>query len=536
MIRRGIGVQSFVSAGGGTDADAQAVITAIESTGVTLTATQKTACNTLVTDLKGYGIWSKMKAVYGFLGGTGGAHKWNWKDPRDLDAAFRLVFSGGWTFSNTGALPNGVNAYADTKLNPSLNLSISSAHISKYNRNNDLVSDKTDGVAQTISGPTYFFQQNYSAGFAGIGDLSSLISYTPTDTRGLILTSRTSSNSIRTFRNTNLLGNNSNTITFIPSASIFLGARNNGTGIGQAFNSYECAFASIGDGLTDTEAANLYTAVQAYQTTLGRSVGTQTVSDSDAQAFVNAAVIEDQVQATAINTLVTDLKGYGIWSKMKAIYPFVGGTSSTHKWNLKDPRDLDAAFRLVFSGGITHSSTGALFNGTNGYSNTFLTPSANLTNNSTHLSFYSRTNFNGSPGGDIGTSGASPSFLPIALIYTRAADFFQSSIYDYDSAKRVSTSNTNSTGFYVGNRTSNVVLNSWKNGVKQATNTTAETQNITTVTNPFFVGAINLGGSAGQYSNKECAFASIGDGLTDTEAANLYTAVQAYQTSLSRNV
>jgi hypothetical protein len=38
------------------------------------------------------------------------------------------------------------------------------------------------------------------------------------------------------------------------------------------------------------------------------------------------------------------------------------------------------------------------------------------------------------------------------------------------------------------------------------------------------------------YSTKECAFASIGDGLTDTEAGNLYTAVQAYQTTLGRQV
>ena len=38
------------------------------------------------------------------------------------------------------------------------------------------------------------------------------------------------------------------------------------------------------------------------------------------------------------------------------------------------------------------------------------------------------------------------------------------------------------------------------------------------------------------YSAKECAFASIGDGLTDTEAANFYTAVQTFQTTLSRNV
>jgi hypothetical protein len=28
----------------------------------------------------------------------------------------------------------------------------------------------------------------------------------------------------------------------------------------------------LGDGLTDTEAANFYTAVQTYQTTLGRNV------------------------------------------------------------------------------------------------------------------------------------------------------------------------------------------------------------------------------------------------------------------------
>lgn len=258
--------------------------------------------------------------------------------------------------------------------------------------------------------------------------------------------------------------------------------------------------------------------------------------DADAQAFTLAAGITNTTQIYAVNKLVLDLKAYGLWSKMKAIYPFVGGTSTTCKFNLKDPRDLDAAFRLVFAGGWTFSNTGALPNGVNAYGNTFLTPSANLTNNSTHLSFYSRTNFNGSPGGDIGTSGLSPTFLPIALIYTRAADLFQSSMYNYDALKRVSTSNTNSTGFYVGNRTSNVVLNSWKNGVKQGTNTTAEVLDITTVTNAFFIGSINLSGSSGQYSNRECAFASIGDGLTDTEAANLYTAVQAFQTTLGRQV
>jgi hypothetical protein len=45
-------------------------------------------------------------------------------------------------------------------------------------------------------------------------------------------------------------------------------------------------------------------------------------------------------------------------------------------------------------------------------------------------------------------------------------------------------------------------------------------------------------GGAIQYSyeNKECAFASIGDGLTDADVANLYTIVQKYQTTLGRQV
>ena len=40
----------------------------------------------------------------------------------------------------------------------------------------------------------------------------------------------------------------------------------------------------------------------------------------------------------------------------------------------------------------------------------------------------------------------------------------------------------------------------------------------------------------GYYTDKECAFASVGAGLTDAEAANFYTLVQAYQTTLGRAV
>ena len=264
MIRRGIGVQSFVAAGGaGTDADAQAFITAAAITD----ATQQSAINTLVTSLKTYGIWTKMKAIYPFVGGTASAHKFNLKDPRDLDAAFRLVFSGGWTHSSNGALPNGTNGYADTKLNPSSSLSTSSAHFAKYNRTNDLIGNKIDGC----SASTLFFQHNYTAANTCIGDVSSVASYTPTNTQGFFNATRTSLSVIKLFRNLSNIANNTSTITALPNISVLLGARNDTSGV-FFYNSYQCAFASIGDGLTDTEAANFYTAVQAYQTTLGRQV------------------------------------------------------------------------------------------------------------------------------------------------------------------------------------------------------------------------------------------------------------------------
>ena len=539
MIRRGIGVQSFVSAGGGTDADAQAVITAIESTGVTLTATQKTACNTLVTDLKGYGIWTKLKAVYGFLGGTAGAHKWNWKNPADTDAAFRLVFSGGWTHSSTGALPNGTNGYADTKFIPS-GFTNNNTHLSFYSRTNSVPASgefADMGAYKQPSLDLIEIQCRHSTNvtrYSAYDFTNGRLSVSNSDARGLFINSRTANNSLKGYKNGVLAGTNTNTnsnnITTNNTDAIYISAMNGGgTDPTTSYSNRECAFASIGDGLTDTEAANLYTAVQAYQTTLGRSVGTQTVSDSDAQAFVNAAVIEDQVQATAINTLVTDLKGYGIWSKMKAIYPFCGSTATQQKYNLKDPRDLDAAFRLVFSGGITHSSTGVLWNGTNGYANSYLIPSSSLNQNSQSYSYYSRSNTAAGTKRDMGGVLTADLTQDVGVLIRHTSNLFYPII---GGNNYPSVTNNDSRGLYIANRVNSTTIKGFKNNSLVVSGN----QDSGLLSRAIYIGARNKDNAPEQYTDRECAFASIGDGLTDTEAANLYTAVQAYQTSLNRQV
>jgi hypothetical protein len=252
--------------------------------------------------------------------------------------------------------------------------------------------------------------------------------------------------------------------------------------------------------------------------------------DPDAQAFITAAAITDPTQQSAIITLVTDLKGYSIWTKMKALYPFVGGTASTHKWNLKDPRDLDAAFRLVFSGGWTHSSTGATPNGTNAYADTKLDLINNTTLNSTSFGVYSRTNSNGTEV-EIGAEGNSPASG--SNIFIRFSNVTYARVNSLQAW--ISYSDTDSRGFYISNRTASNVVNTWRNNVKKATGTTASLLPIGNVSYTLGVNN-NASGTKQYYSTKEQAFAFIGDGLTDTEAANFYTAVQAFQTTLGRQV
>lgn len=257
--------------------------------------------------------------------------------------------------------------------------------------------------------------------------------------------------------------------------------------------------------------------------------------DSDAQAFITAAGITDSTQQSAIDTLVKQLKGYGIWTKMKAIYPFVGGTATTHKYNLVDPRDLDAAFRLTFSGGWTHSSTGALPNGSNGWAESYLNGSTELSATSTHLSLYSRTNSPLQVRYDMGNVVTSPAVLGTHLGVGAAAGSNSTFRTRLASGTASDTNNVpDTTGFFIGNREpSSSNITNYRNGSLVETYSSPSSSHLNQT---LVIGAIRFNGSVTQYSDKEFAFMSIGDGLSATEAANFYTVVQAYQTTLGRQV
>ena len=518
------------------DPDAQAFITAAAITD----PTQQQAINTLVVDLKGYGIWSKMKAIYPFVGGTAAQHKWNLKDPRDLDAAFRLVFLGGWTHSVNGALPNGTNGAANTYLAPSL-LTNNNTHLSVYSRTDSNGTFCDLGVSAPA--PTYIpligmYPRDANNFAVRMYDYTAgkTLTSANTNSQGFYIGNRTSSTVLNNWKNgvkqATVTYTNTDNVTSI-TQNIHLSSINLNGALSQ-YSNRQLALISIGDGLTDTDAANFYTSVQAFQTTLGRSIGTQVVSDPDAQAFINAANIQDQVEATAINNLTIGLKADGLWTKMKAVYPFVGGTAASHKFNLKNPLDTDAAFRLVFNGGWTHSSTGATPNGTNAYADSKLIPSSVLTLNNTHLSFYSRTSaiLNNQRDIAVFVNGDNPSMSLGTNTGVQLSDSYSFT------TNRISTSIINALGFVTGTRISSTSHKLFKSGL-QIGSTDSVTNILTLPSQAIYLGAANQATNTPNviaYSTKQVAFASIGDGLTDTEAANLYSRVQTFQTTLSRNV
>lgn len=247
--------------------------------------------------------------------------------------------------------------------------------------------------------------------------------------------------------------------------------------------------------------------------------------DPDAEAFINAAGITDATQKTAINQLVLDLKTYSLWTKMKAVYPIVGGTATTHKYNLINPADTDAAFRLTFSGTWTHSSTG-MASSSGAYANTHLVPNTVLSAvTDQHMSYYSETSNTGLY--DMGAGSTNSPNLNLYIKFVSNSNFYgELSGVAYSIGSAVS-------GLGLG------VVSSTSSNIKVYFNTTSNSFAAATgskATDSIFIGASNSGGSASYATDRTCAFASIGDGLNSTEAGNLYTAVQAYQTTLGRQV
>jgi hypothetical protein len=298
---------------------------------------------------------------------------------------------------------------------------------------------------------------------------------------------------------------------------------------------------NIGDGarvLSAITASNLLVArtianASGFSSALGAGIISPTSStSSDATAFITAASITDSRQITAIQNLVSDLKTNNIWDKMLAIYPIVGGNANSHKYNLKDPRDLDAAYRLDFgSVNVIHDSNGIRSDAADSASqptiNTFIQFNliSALTDN-IHLSFYSRTDVNNTSnparGANIGNA-VSNSFRS----YPRYGGSWLCNIGD---SGTVFPTVSDSLGFYIASRTSSTGNTFYKNGFLSAI--TSNTVHLSSITGTILL----MRHITNPENTRQMAFYSFGSGLTNSEALAYTTAVENYQATLGRQV
>jgi len=251
--------------------------------------------------------------------------------------------------------------------------------------------------------------------------------------------------------------------------------------------------------------------------------------DLDAQAFFDRVSIAGGALSTteqnAVNTLTLSLKSAGVWTLMKAIYPMVGASAAACAQNLKS-----SSFTGTFTSGFTFASTGVTPNGSIAYMATGLIPSVNLGLNNASISVYLRTNTTGLKS-DISViqdsvAGANNQFN----IFSRYLDFAFYRVFDASSG---TISNTNSQGWYLANRVSGTETRNYKNNVLTTKVVSSGTINTSQI---IVCAGGSVAGVAANFSDRENSFASIGDGLTDTQAVDFYNAIQTFQTSLSRQV
>jgi hypothetical protein len=257
------------------------------------------------------------------------------------------------------------------------------------------------------------------------------------------------------------------------------------------------------------------------------------IVDSDALSFINVTETLTTTEQLAINQLVVDLKNAGLWTKMNAIYPFVGGTADTHKWNLKNPQNTDAAYRMGFlGGGWTHNANGITGNGSSSYGQTYMNANTQLNGgngqNDAHAFLYFRT-VTARGGADMGCSNASPA-RAFNANSRNASNLSGRACMTADVVTTFSTTATSGV-FGMSRLNSSNYIHFINKSKQTVTQSSATPPNLN-----ILLQAQNRDGTIQNFQNRNVALFTLGAGLTSDEIDSLVDINATFQTTLGRFV
>ena len=232
----------------------------------------KDAVCTMITSMKADGVYNKggSDAFYIPIGNTSTQRKYNFINPLDTDAAFRLSFNGGITFTNFAIKGNAINGWTDTFWIPNSNASSGSIAFG-IDSEDDIVtgSNQLHGVFQNTG--LKFMQLNLGAttGHNFIADgAANVISFTGTR-KGLFFSRRDSSTFNQSYREATSLGSDSSSPYTPNTISFYLNARNR-DGLTDLYSLYGVRMAILSGGVwSETDYLNFRTHYNTFKTTMG---------------------------------------------------------------------------------------------------------------------------------------------------------------------------------------------------------------------------------------------------------------------------
>jgi len=250
----------------------------------------------------------------------------------------------------------------------------------------------------------------------------------------------------------------------------------------------------------------------------------QTPLDGDAARFLQVTGVTGQNEVFALNNLVQKLKYANLWTRYQIIYPFLGTTSTTQKFNLKNPLDTNAAYRISFVNGGTFNASGYTSDGVNDYGNTNLigtSMGAGLNNFS--VSYYIKDNT---------TTG-------VFDMGTRNNTFWLSSVFRNASGQFTTRAFNNTASALTHSYTTGLATISRAAAANyiHAVNNTSATATQTSTGRPAYnlvIGAYNDFGNVGLFAGRNYQFFSVGNSITLAEHTTLWNIVAEYQSNLNR--
>jgi hypothetical protein len=336
----------------------------------------------------------------------------------------------------------------------------------------------------------------------------------------------------------------SSTASARDNRSLYIGAANVGGSPAQYDNAKIASAYVTKYALSSTDLTNMYTGVHTFNTTLARPGGKPIFTDSDVNSFFDrvyaAGGTATGLEAVSVNSLVLELKSKGLWTKMKAMYPFIGSSSASAAQNI-----ISASYTGTFSGTWTYSSSGVKSGGigaTAGYFNTGFIPNTDASING--------VSFGGVFSGSASYGSSDQSFG----VYTGTSFgnhmYFQINTYLNSSQKTLVMGGSNAngqgltnssvyggSGIFIFRRTSSTFAQAYYSiSGGAATSFGTITASVGSLpANSFYFGALNLsGGASVPVTDFNNVITFLGLDLTDQQAKDLNTAMYNFRYLLGR--